>query len=333
MFKLKTLMLASAATLFALAANAQITERTIRIGTGNVATHPIGQAMTKLSETVAAKSGGKLKISTFFGGQLGGDAQVVAAAQGGTVDMYIMNTGSLQTIQKELAVVDLPFLFANAKEADAVVDGAVGKKLHKLLEDKGLIGLGYWELGYRNVTNNTRPITKLEDFKGLKLRVIGAPLFIDTFNALGANPTPMPWPEVYAALEQKVVDGQENPYATILGAKFPEVQKFVSATNHIYNPQSVLYSKKLWDGLSADEKKIIGDAVTEITTFQRELSRKASGEALEALKTQKMQANDIAPAEMEKIRAAVKPVVEKYAANVGPEIWGEVQAAIASVRK
>ena len=138
----------------------------------------------------------------------------------------------------------------------------------------GLVGLAYWELGFRNVTNSKRPLAKLEDFSGLKLRVLQSPLFIDTFTALGANPVPMPFPEVYTALEQKVVDGQENPITVIVDSKFQEVQKYLSLTRHIYNPQAVIMSKKSWDKLNAAEQKIIQDAAREATAYQRQVSRR-----------------------------------------------------------
>ena len=154
-----------------------------------------------------------------------------------------------------------------------MVDGPFGKGLHAKLEEKGMVGLAYYELGFRNITNSKRPITKVEDIAGLKLRVIPNPINVDWVSALGANPTPLPFPELYAALEQKAVDGQENPVATIQGAKFYEVQKYMTLTNHQYNPQSVVISKKFWDGLSADEKKIVQDAATESAKYQREQSR------------------------------------------------------------
>ncbi|WP_232302671.1 DctP family TRAP transporter solute-binding subunit [Elstera litoralis] len=223
---------------------AQVSERKLRFAYQNVADHPQGKGVAKFGDLVKEKTGGKITVSQFPGGQLGGDLQTVSALQGGTIDMTVLNAGLLVGLDKRFAVLDFPFLFAEPKEADAIVDGPIGTKLHAGLAEKGLVGLGYWELGFRNVTNSKLPITKIEDFKGLKLRVLQSPLFIDLFNTLGANSVPMPFPELYAALEQKVVDGQENPMTTILGGKFNEVQKYVSETRHIYNAQSVLISKK-----------------------------------------------------------------------------------------
>src|ERR687897_1721039 len=222
MTRLKTLLaalLVGSAALLSPEANAQISERTLRWAQQNSLEHPQGQGAKKFAEVVEQKSGGKIKVRVFPSGQLGGDLQNVSALQGGTLDLMVLNAGLLVGIVKDFAVLDLPFLFNTAQEADAVVDGPVGTKLFDKLPEKGLIGLGYFELGFRNVTNSKRPIAKLEDFQGLKLRVLQSPLFIDVFKELGANPVPLPFPEVYTALEQKVVDGQENPPNTIYFSK------------------------------------------------------------------------------------------------------------------
>jgi tripartite ATP-independent transporter DctP family solute receptor len=310
-----------------------IKDRTLKFAHQNSKEHPQGQGVAKFAELVAQKSGGKIKVQQFAGGQLGGDLQNVSALQGGTVDLVVLNTGLLVGIVKETALVDLPFLFNTPQEADAVMDGPFGKKLAEKVAEKNLINLGYFELGFRNITNSKRPINKMEDIAGLKLRVLQSPLFIDTFSALGANPTPMPFPEVYSALEQKVVDGQENPVSVILDSKFAEVQKNLALTRHIYNPQSVLISKKTWDSMSAAEKKIIQDAATEATAYQRKLNRDKSNEALEALKKAGMQVTELPPAEVAKIREKLKPVVAKYAAQAGDQTFGELNAEIAKVRK
>jgi TRAP-type transport system periplasmic protein len=259
-FFLKTLF-AFAATGIALGAQAQT--RTIKFANQNAKGHPIVLGMEKFAEIVEAKSGGKLKVNLFPGGALGSDQANLSALQGGTLEMASMNSGIFASIVKDFAVYDFPFLFSSPKEVAAVVDGPVGHALHAKLEDKGLVGLAYYELGFRQITNSKRPVTKVEDIAGLKLRVIPNPINIDWVSALGANPTPLPFPELYAALEQKAVDGQENPVATIQGAKLFEVQKYMTLTNHQYNPQSVVVSKKFWDSLSADERKLLQEAATE----------------------------------------------------------------------
>jgi tripartite ATP-independent transporter DctP family solute receptor len=247
--------------------------------------------------------------------------------------MAAMNSGIFASVVKDFAVYDFPFLFANPKEADTVVDGPVGKALHAKLEEKGMVGLGYYELGFRNITNSKRPITKVEDLAGLKLRVIPNPINVDWVTALGANPTPLPFPELYAALEQKAVDGQENPVATIRGAKLFEVQKHLVLTNHQYNPQSVIVSKKFWDGLSADEKKVVQESVTESAKYQREQSRSAAAGILDELKKSGMQVTELPPAELAKLRDRMKPVIAKHSAGAGEATVKSVMAELDKLRK
>jgi tripartite ATP-independent transporter DctP family solute receptor len=236
-------------------------------------------------------------------------------------------------VVKDFAIYDFPFLFANPREADAVVDGPFGKSLHAKLEEKGIVGLAYYELGFRNITNSKRPIARLEDAAGLKLRVIPNPINVDWVTAIGANPTPLPFPELYAALEQKAVDGQENPVATINGAKLYEVQKFLTLTNHQYNPQSVVISKKFWDSLSADEKKVVQDAALESAKYQREQSRAAAAGILENLKKNGMQVTELPAAEVAKFRDKMKPVIAKHSASVGDATVSAMMAELDKLRK
>ncbi len=226
---LKTLLAAAAVAAFGVA---QAQERTLKFGLNGPEGHPAVAGMKKFKEAVEARSGGKIKVNIFLNGALGSDQAVVSALKGGTIEMAVMNSGILASEAKELAIFDFPFLFANEKESDAIVDGPVGKKMHALLEAKGIVGLSYWELGYRHITNSKRAITTVEDIEGLKLRVIPNPINVDWVKALGANPTPLPFPEVYAALEQKAIDGQENPVSVIASNKFWEVQKHITLTNH-----------------------------------------------------------------------------------------------------
>ena len=324
---LKTLAAAVAISAFG-AAFAQ--EKTIKFTTQNPKGHPLVMGMEKFAEIVQAKSGGKIKVNLFPGGVLGGDAPVVSALQGGTIEMASMNSGILASQVKDFEVYDFPFMFASSKEADAVVDGPFGKKMHAKLEPKGLVGLTYWELGFRQITNSKRAINKVEDAEGLKLRVIPNAINVDWVKALGANPTPLAFPEVYAALEQKAIDGQENPLTVIAANKFFEVQKYATLTNHQYNPQSVLISKKFWDTLSADDKKIISDAAVESTAYQRQQAQ--AGTALDTVKKGGMQVNELAPAELAKFREKMKPVVDKHGAAIA-ETVKELQAELAKARQ
>jgi tripartite ATP-independent transporter DctP family solute receptor len=328
-----SLLASLAMTCAGLASAQDIKERTIKFGTVGSDTHPSVPGMKKFKEAVEARSGGKIKVNLFFNGALGSDQAVVSSMQGGTVEMSVMNTGILASVAKELAIFDFPFLFANEKESDALVDGPVGRKLHARLEEKGLVGLSYWELGFRQITNSRRPLNKVEDIEGLKLRVIPNPINVAWVKALGANPTPMPFPEVYAGLEQKAIDGQENPVAVIASSKFFEVQKHIALTNHQYNPQSVVISKKFWDNLSAAEKKLLDDAADEAAKSQREANRAALASNLELLKKGGMQVTTFAPAEVAKLRDKMKPVIAQFSANVGEATVTEVMAELAKMRR
>ena len=310
-----------------------IKERTIKFATQNPKGHPIVVGMEKFAEVVKAKSGGKIKVNVFPGGVLGGDAPNVSALQGGTLEMVSMNSGILASQVKEFAIYDFPFQFADAKEADFVVDGPFGKMMHDKLQEKGMVGLSYFELGFRNMTNSKRPIAKVEDFAGLKIRVIPNPINLDWVKALDANPTPMAFPEVYGALEAKALDGQENPLNVILANKFSEVQKHLALTNHVYNPQSVIISKKFWDTLSVAEKKIVLDAAAEATKFQRQASRDAAGSTLDQLKKAGMQVTELPPAEIAKLRDKMRPVIAKYSVSVGQETVKAMQDELAKIRK
>jgi tripartite ATP-independent transporter DctP family solute receptor len=313
------------------AAQAQVREQTFRWTTQNPAGHPITEGGQKFADLVAQKSGGKMQVKLFPGGVLGGDVQVLSAVQGGTIDMTSMNSGILQGQVKEFAIVDFPFLFNDAKEADAVMDGPIGKALADKLPEKGLVHLAYYDLGFRNLTNSRRAIKTADDVAGLKIRVIQSPIYIDTFNALGANAVPMPFPEVYTALEQKTIDGQENPFTVIEANKFNEVQKYLAGTRHIYNPQTMMISKKTWDRLNKEEQGIVLAAAKESQTYQRKVSRDAQDVALANLK-KTMEYTELPPAELAKVRAKLKPVIDKYSANVGMDFAKQVFGEIDRVR-
>lgn len=329
---IKSVLASLALAAMGLAGAQDIKERTLKFGLNSPEGHPAVAGMKKFADVVAAKSGGKIKVQLFLNGTLGSDQATLSSIKGGTVEMAVMNSGILSSEVKALSVFDFPFLFANEKESDAIADGPIGQKMHAQLQERGVMGLAYWELGFRNITTSKRPLNKVEDIEGLKLRVIPSPINVDWVKALGANPTPLPFPEVYAALEQGAIDGQENPISVIAANKFWEVQKFMALTNHQYNPQSVIFSKKVWDTLSATEQKIINEAAHEATKTQREQARASVAANLELLKKNGMTVTQFSPAEVAKLRDKMKPVIEKHSGLVGP-IVGEIQAELAKLRK
>lgn len=333
-FARRTVLAAAALAVAGSAAMAQdIQERTIKFGHLNNADHAVSFGVKRFAELLAAKSGGKLKVQEFPSNQLGNEMQQQSALQGGVQEMSAPATTSLAGIVKEFGLVDFPFAVSTFEQADALLDGPLGQTLISKLPEKGLVALGYWDLGFRNVTNSKRAITKPEDMEGLKLRVIPNPVFLESFKAFKANPVPMPFAELYGALESKAVDGQENPFAVILSNKIYEVNKFVSATNHVYAANIVLVSKRFWDKLSPVEQKIMHEAANEARGYQRQVSRAAAQKAVGELQAKGMQYNEVAPTEQARMRAIVKPVTDKFAASYDAGIVKLYNDELAKLRK
>lgn len=328
-----TLAAAAATTLLPLAAQAQdIKPRIIRFGYGLVENSNQGRAVKVFADEVEKRSGGKMRLRAVGAAALGSDVQMQQALIGGAQEMMVGSTATLVGIVKEMALWDTPFLFNNGAEADAILDGPVGQKVMAKMPEKGLVGLVYWENGFRNLTNSKRPITKTEDLAGVKLRVMQNPVYLESFNALGANAIPMAFSELFGALETKTVDGQENPFNTILSSKFYEVQKYVSVTNHVYSPWIVFVSKKYWDGLSKDEQKVLMDAAKVSRDFERKDTRAEAAKAVADLKSKGMQVNEVSPAEVNRMRDKLTRVNATIATNVGMDLWNETQAELKKLR-
>jgi tripartite ATP-independent transporter DctP family solute receptor len=323
-------LLLGAAILSAGAVSAQ--QKTLKFANQNAPGHPVIQGMERFKALVEERTQGRIRVNVFPGGQLGSDQANVSAMQAGTLEMASMNSGIFASIVPDFVVYDFPFMFADGREADAVVDGAFGRKLHAMLDDKGLVGLAYYELGFRHMTNGRRPINKVADIQGLKLRVIPNAINVDWVKALGANPTPLPWPEVYAALEQRAVDGQENPIPTINGARFYEVQKHLALTGHQYNPQSVVISRKVWDTIAEADRAILRQAAAESAVFQRAKARELEASLLDNLRKNGMQVTQLPAAEMQLLRERMKPVIARHGEKVSGTA-AELQAELDRLRK
>ncbi|MBO9354271.1 DctP family TRAP transporter solute-binding subunit [Bordetella petrii] len=306
--------------------------RLIRFGYGLNDDSVQGRAARHLAQELGKLSGGKLKMKTFGSASLGSDEQMQSALVGGVQEMMVGSTAPLATMVKEFGVFDLPFLFNSDKEADAVLDGQLGERLLKKLEAKGLVGLVYWENGFRNLTNSKHPVVKAEDLEGIKLRVMQNQVALGVFNALGANAVPMPFSELFTALETRTVDGQENPVTTIQSSKFYEVQPYLTITRHVYTPWVVLASKKWWDTLSPDEQKLIRQAAVASRDFERKDSRADSEKAMGILKEHGMKINVVSDAEVARMRQKVQPVVDKYTQELGPDLVKELQDEIQKAR-
>lgn len=306
--------------------------RLIRFGYGLNEQSNQGRAAKLFAEQVEKASGGKMRVRAIGAAALGPDTQMQQALIGGAQEMMVGSTATLVGISKEMALWDTPFLFNSAKEADALLDGPVGDKVRAKLQDKGLVGLVYWENGFRNLTNSKRPISKMEDLAGIKLRVMQNNVFLDSFKTLGTNAVPLAFSELFGALETGTVDGQENPFNTILSSKFYEVQKYLTVTNHVYSPWIVLVSKKWWDGLNAAEQKVLLDAAKASRDFERQDTRAEAAGAVAELKKKGMQVNELSAAEAARMRGSLTRVYATIGASVGMELWNETQAELAKLR-
>ena len=304
----------------------------IRFGYGLNEQSNQGRAAKVLAEQIDKLSGGKMKLRAIGAAALGSDIQMQQALVGGAQEMMVGSTATLVGITKEMALWDTPFLFNSAQEADAVLDGPLGDRVRAKLEEKGLVGLVYWENGFRNLTNSKRPVAKLEDLNGVKLRVMQNNVFLDSFKSLGANAVPLPFSELFSALETKAVDGQENPYNTILSSKFYEIQKYLTVTNHVYSPWIVLASKKWFDTLSKDEKAVLMNAAKTSRDFERKDTRAEAAKALDELKAKGMQVNVLSAAEADRMRDKLTRVNASVATNVGMTLWQDTQAELAKLR-
>jgi len=331
--KLRTILFSLAAVGFCSGAVAQA-PIVIKFSHVVAADTPKGKASEFFKKRAEELGKGKVKVEVYANSALYKDKEELEALQLGAVQMLAPSLAKFGPLGvKEFEVFDLPYIFDDYTELHRVTQGPVGAGILKKLEPKGIVGLAYWELGYRQMTNSKRALNKVEDIEGLKLRVIPNPINVAWVKALGANPTPMPFAEVYGGLEQKAIDGQENPIGVIAANKFWEVQKFVAITNHQYNPQSVLFSKKVWDTLSGAERKVLADAAVEAGAVQRSESRALVATNLELLKKNGMTVTSFPPAEVSRLREKMKPVIAQFTASVGEPLVNEVNAELAKLRK
>jgi tripartite ATP-independent transporter DctP family solute receptor len=304
-----------------------------RLGTSLPDAHPQTLGARKFAELAEKKSQGRIRITVYAAGGLGSDVQMQSALRGGTQEFTVPSTATLASVVKEFGVLGLPFAFANEAQADAVLDGPFGKGLLARLPEKGLVGLAFWENGFRNLTNSKRPVAKVEDLAGLKVRTMQNPVYIDLFNGLGANAVPMAVTELFPALESKAVDAQENPFTVIHAQKFYDVQKYVSTTGHAYDALVLIASKKFWDKLSAADREALEAAAAEATVYERQTSRELNGRLRAELVKLGMQVNDVPETERQRMREKLQPVIAKHSAVVGEDVTREFMAAIAKASR
>jgi tripartite ATP-independent transporter DctP family solute receptor len=327
-------LLLTAALLGGLLAAAPAMAQNARLGYVPVEDHPVGQASRHFAKLVEEKTGGRVKIDTFGNGVLGSEPEMQASVQAGFIDIMVGPTPNLVGVVPQFMIYDLPFFYKDFAAVDAVMDGAVGEQLFSQLKEKtGMVGLAWWDNGFRHMTNKIRPINTVDDMAGINIRVIPNPLFIATWEALGTNPTPLPWPELYSALENGAVDAQETPYALIYTARFYEVQSHLAKTGHVYTPFVLLASQKWFGSLSEEDKAAVMEAAKESAAFQREVSRK-SAEDLEAeLEAKGFKITRPTPEALAAMSERVAPVVKEYSEKIGVDLVEKARADMAAVAK
>ncbi|WP_066258527.1 TRAP transporter substrate-binding protein [Hydrogenophaga flava] len=298
---------------------------------GNFAVeHPSSVAVEQVfKKEVARLSNNQLVVDVFPAMQLGGAKENVDAVRSGTLAITWVGAAFLSRIAPELEAVSLPFIFANREAAFRVIDGPVGDAIDKKLQDKGFIALGWMELGMRHITNSKAPVQSIADLKGMKLRLQPNETHLATFRALGANPVAMDAKEVYSALEQRVVDAQENPYTVISASRYGEVQKHLSNSGHFFDFIAVVASKKAFEQLKPEQQKLIREAMATTIEHQRKLAITAEASALAGLKS-KMTYTEVPPAVKEEMRkVAMAAVLEGVKKRAGAELVDQVLAEVA----
>jgi len=288
--------------------------------------HAYHKGYLKFKDLVAERTGGQVEVTIFPQGTLGGDIQAADSVQMGIAQMALTGTFALYDYNPKWALMDLPYFFNDYNDVDTIINGPIGQEL--LSEEVGnAYVLGFMENGFRHVSNNKRPIKTLEDMKGLKIRTMKAPVHVSAFEDLGASPTPMPFGELYTAMQTGVVDGEENPPSLFYTMKFYEVQKYFSMTHHVYLAGLTLINKKFFDSLSPEVQKVIRDSFTEAAAYQRELVRKDDAEKTELLKN-KLKVNTLADSEIVRFKKAVQPVYSEWGNKIGKDFMERASKAI-----
>jgi tripartite ATP-independent transporter DctP family solute receptor len=317
----KSLFIIFVSVVFAFSSLAVVEAKTVvKYGHVGPPIHPQHHGAVAFAKYVTEKTKGEIEVQVFPLGQLGGERSMTEQVQAGTLHMTAVTSGVLANFVPEMGIIELPFVYPNRETAYKVLDDKdVKERFAKFCDPKGFVFIGYTENEFRDMTNSKRPIKKPDDLKGLKLRVVESPIFIDTFKTLGANPTPLPFPEIYNALQQKVIDGQDNPLYTSNLMKFMEVNKFATVTNHILTECPVVVNKKFWSTLTPEQQQIFREAAEVQIKVNREGNAKGSADAVEKARALKVEVYVLTAQDRAVFKAAVKPVYDKYRGVFGAE--------------
>ncbi len=311
------------AALLAAAGGAQA-QTVLKIGYATSPTSHYGVGSTVFCEEIEKGTSGRYKCQQFPNSALGGEREQIEAVQLGTQDLVNTSTGPLGNFVPEVKIVDIPFLFRDYDHARKVMDGPIGQDLSKKMEAKGLVNLAWTENGFRHMTNSKRAINQASDASGLKMRTMENKVHMDGYKTFGILPTPMPFPELFTALQQGTVDGQENPIPVILSSKFSQVQKHLSLTGHVYSPAALILSPAVWSKLSADDKKVFLEAGKKAAAAQRKKVNDDENTGIAQLEKDGMQV--VKQVNGESFRKAVAPAYAGYAKEFGADKIAAIQA-------
>ncbi len=304
----------------------------IRVGHVLASTHPYEMGLKKMAEIASEKSNGKITIDVFANSQLGNERDMVEALQLGSQEMVLVSTAVLSSFTDQFLVFDLPFLFDTTEQARAACDSELGLGILHSVDDQGIKGLAWFENGFRNVTNNVRPIEKPEDLKGIKIRTMESPIHMASFSVMGADPTPMAMGELFTALQQGTLDAQENPLAIIDTNKYFEIQKYLSMTGHFYAPAPLFIATDYFNSMDEESQTVIQEAANEAATYERQCLDDMNTELQQTLADEGMIINEVDKA---LFKEAVQPVYDEFtgteAGQVNPDILAQVQEIISSM--
>jgi len=301
-----------------------------RLGHSFADAHPRAAAMKQFAAAVSKATNGKVLIEVYGNAVLGSEDKMLVATQSGVQDLYMGALAFMAGRKKELQIFDFPFIFGSDAEAAYVLDGPVGRKMLDGLSDTNMHGLVWAGGAFRNLSNSKRPVASVADMKGLKVRVMPSPMALASFNAMGLNAVPMAFTEVYPALESKALDGYEHPFVDMYANKMFEVQKYLTVTNHVYTPVALVASSKWWSSLSPEQQSAVQKAAEDTRTFQRKAELADAADVVGQLKARGMSVTEMPVAELDKIRAAVQPVIDKNSDAIGAEF---VQSFYGELRK
>jgi tripartite ATP-independent transporter DctP family solute receptor len=312
------------AAVLAAAATGVQAQTVLRIGYATSPTSHYGVGTTAFCDEMEKGTQGRYKCQQFPSSALGGEREQIEAVQLGTQDLVNTSTGPLGNFVPEVRIVDIPFLFRDYDHARKVMDGPIGQDLQKKMAAKGLINLAWTENGFRHMTNSKRPINSAEDAAGLKMRTMENKVHMEGYKTFGILPTPMPFPELFTALQQGTVDGQENPIPVILASKFSQVQKHLSLTGHVYSPAAIILSPAVWNKLSAADKTVFTEAAKKAATAQRKKVNDDEASGIAQLRAEGVQV--IEKVNGESFRKAVAPAYAGFAKEFGAANIAAIQA-------